>query len=101
MPNAHAYDAIMKQVVVGLNVPPETDNHDASALVAFNVAQSTLSDVTALLASFLVVIELAVMIALVGVTRISVIVKLEAALELFGTVTLASTIYGLPAPIDD
>ena len=67
----------------------------------FNVVQSTLSDVTALLASFGVVIEPSVMIALVGVTRISAIVKLEAALELFGTVTLASTIYGLPAPIDD
>lgn len=45
MPNAHAYDAIMKQVVVGLNVPPEIDNHDASALVAFNVAQSTECDI--------------------------------------------------------
>ena len=45
MPNAHAYDAIMKQVVVGVNVPPETDNHDASALVAFNVVQSTECDI--------------------------------------------------------
>ena len=66
-----------------------------------NVVQSTLADVTDLLASFEVVIEPSVMIALVGVTRVSVIVKLEAAVELFGTVTLASTIYGLPAPIDD
>ena len=47
------------------------------------------------------VIELSVMIELVGVTRMSVILKLEAAVELFGTVTLASIIYGLPAPIDD
>ena len=66
-----------------------------------NVVKSTLSDVTALLASFGVVIEPSVMIELVGVTRVSVILKLEAAVELFGTVILASTIYGLPAPIDD
>ena len=84
-------------VIVLLAVPEPT----SAGFPVFNVAQSTLSDVTALLASFLVVIEPSVMIALVGVTRISVIVKLEAALELFGTVILASTIYGLPAPIDD